>query len=189
MSRIFVACMSSSWPESGGSGQRVHTDIQGQFEFFVAPGLACVYLADSSPFLEGPHVKMLKVAGDRDPDLLVLKANAGAGRRSQMNLGLPIPVRVTAELGNELPRIGTRSLVGRISDQSGSAISGVQVNFHDGKSAFTSTSRNRSIGRVPAGGTAAGEDLGCTGEARLLACFGDHITRGARSGSDDFKPP
>ena len=104
MSGVFVGGISSSWPGSGSSGQRVHTDVQGQFGFYVSPGLAYVYLADTNPLLDGPHLKTLKVAGDRDPDLLVLEANASEATARRKNLGLPIPVRVTAELGNEPPR-------------------------------------------------------------------------------------
>ena len=146
MSGVFVSCISSSWPGSGGAGQSVHTDDQGSFECFVPPGLAYVYLSNSSPYVDGSHLRALNVSADRDPDPVLLKGDTEPGQLSKRVIAHEVRVRVKAELGNEPPRDGPRTLIGRIFDQDGSAIAGVQVTYNDRKSPVTVTGATDRLG-------------------------------------------
>ena len=136
MNGVSVCCINPSFPESGGRGQRVHTDAQGNFEFFVPPGLAYVSLEGLGPHLDGSHLKVLNVSGDQDPTPVVLKAGADDDVRNKYRINHEIPVRVTSRLGDEGARDAVRTLVGRIFDQrrGGLPVAGVHVDFFDRRS-------------------------------------------------------
>ena len=71
MSGASVLCSNPALPNSGHAGEMAITDEQGRFEFFVPPGLACVYLQGSTPMaIKGPDTRTLIVAADRDPEPL-----------------------------------------------------------------------------------------------------------------------
>ncbi len=148
MNGVSVCCINPSFPESGGRGQHVHTDSQGNFEFFVLPGVAYVYLAGIGPHLDGSHLKVLNVSGDQDPPLVVLKAGADDDVRTQKNFTHEVPVRVTSRLGNDRARDVERTLIGRIFDQrrGGVPVAGVQVGYFDRRWAFNFVSATDQSG-------------------------------------------
>jgi hypothetical protein len=129
-----VVCSSTALPLSGNAGKQDYTDDQGRFEFFVPPGLACVYLGASGPFVspfadKGPDTRTLIVAADRDPDAIRLEAGHDPDDRSLriFTPALPTQVRIRAVSGEETPRADGRTLMGRVFDQDGSPIAGVAV--------------------------------------------------------------
>ena len=146
MGRVQVFCSSTALPGSGNRGSAAYADAQGRFEFFVPPGLACVYLEGSSSFVDkGPDTKTLIVAPDRDPESIRLVGGTDpVDVRSQRSimLALPAQVRVRAEEEKDGPNEGARNLMGRIFDQDDSPIAGVQILFnHDGKTMTYATDR------------------------------------------------
>ncbi len=140
-----VACSSSALPISGNSGQVALTDGQGCFEFFVPPGRAVVYLSKYSPYIDGVHIRILTVTNDRDPDPVVLKAGTEP-LGSRRSFTQDVRIQVKAERRKEDSRDGTRTLVGRIRDEAGSPIAGVQVLYNDRRAAMVVTSATDRLG-------------------------------------------
>jgi len=144
MSGVSILCISPALPSSGNAGRQVDTDDQGHFEFFVPVGLAYVYIRDSdpysSPFVDGPHLRTLSISADRDPEPLLFKRGAGAANPSPKPRGAPeVQLRVTAKVVNAPARDGASTVIGRIFDQDGSPVPGVQVDSNDRKSGRTFT--------------------------------------------------
>ncbi len=107
LSRVIVTCSCTALPLSGNIGKPGHTDDQGHFDFFVPPGLACVFLEGSSPFYaKGPDTRTLLISADHDPEPMLLhgsrdpkdplleKARVG-------NFLRPTQIRVKTEAGKE----------------------------------------------------------------------------------------
>jgi RNA polymerase sigma factor (sigma-70 family) len=139
-----VACWNSA--STGlNLGEPGFTDDQGRFEFFVPPGRACVYLSKYSPHIGGVHVRSLIVPNDRDPDPVVLKAGTEPDW-SRRDVTHDVRIQVRAEQGKEHSRDEARILVGRILDETGSPIAGVQVLYNDRKESIVVTSATDRLG-------------------------------------------
>jgi Carboxypeptidase regulatory-like domain len=152
MGDISVTCSSSALPSSGHAGKSGYTDAQGRFEFFVPAGLTCVYLAGSSPFADrGVDTRTLIVAADRDPEPVRLRGSREPNdplleKMRAFAPSLPTQVKVLSQTGNDPPQVGTRTVVGRVLDQDGAPIPGVQVIYNDKKSAITVTNATDRLG-------------------------------------------
>jgi Carboxypeptidase regulatory-like domain len=66
--------------------------------------------------------------------------------------GLPTQFRIKAEAGKEHLQDGTRTLTGRILDQDGEPIAGVQINYNDRKSPSLVTIATDRLGVFHMGG-------------------------------------
>jgi RNA polymerase sigma-70 factor (ECF subfamily) len=149
--RVPIFCSNSALPGSGHAGEAAYTDDQGRFEFFAPPGLACVYLDTSTQGMnsphrdKGPYTRTLIVAAGRDLDPVGLHEGHDPTDQSLRRVftpGYPTQVRVRAEAPREAPKDAIRTSTGRIFDQDGSPIAGVQVTYnHDGRTMTYATDR------------------------------------------------
>jgi beta-lactamase regulating signal transducer with metallopeptidase domain/protocatechuate 3,4-dioxygenase beta subunit/3-methyladenine DNA glycosylase Mpg len=76
LEQCHVGYYGSARPRSGAACMMVQTDAQGEFHFYVPPGLSYVYVADGRRLSNADSQRTLEVPADRDPEPVVLKAGA-----------------------------------------------------------------------------------------------------------------
>ena len=135
---VSVFSTSAALPSSGHMGRELHANDEGRFEFFVPPGPTYVHVQGSSPFQSGPHRGIRTVSADRDPAPVLLKSGTGPDVPAPKGIvSRDVQVRVRSALPNEAKRNGARTLMGRLFDQDGSPVPGVQVIWNEGGKTMT----------------------------------------------------
>ncbi len=134
MGGVAVLCSNPALPGSGHEGEQAVTDEQGRFAFFVPHGLSCVYLRGSTPYAnKGPDTRTLIVAADRDPEAVRLVGGREPGDPSAkpvMPQGGQARFRVKTAAAPDAPYDQEATLIGRIVDQDGQPVVGVQVTYN-----------------------------------------------------------
>jgi hypothetical protein len=145
MSGASVLCSNPALTNPGHEGEMTITDDRGGFEFFVPPGLVCVYLQGSTPLaIRGSDTRTLIVAADRDPEPLRLLGGHDLENPSRpvFEPGQQARFRQTARAAEGALNDRDSILGGRIVDQDGSPIAGVHVVYnHNGLTKTYATDR------------------------------------------------
>jgi hypothetical protein len=127
-----IVCYNASHPRSGMAFQRAYTDEQGQFEYYVPPGPALVYIDGTRPG------RARNISAGRDPDPIVLKVGYDlaaelAARPSPPDVACEVRLRVKDDAAELRGQAGNRTLIGRIFDERGAPLAAVQVSHINSK--------------------------------------------------------
>jgi hypothetical protein len=136
MADMSVQSYNSARPRSGSTQLMTMTDDSGHFELFVPPGSADVYCRG--------HYQHRTVVTDRDPEPIFFQKARGPTtdyyEKSPVPIELVARVRISAGASDGSPHT-ERELTGRVFDEHGSAIAGVQVSYNREKLVQGATDR------------------------------------------------